>query len=236
MLPLDECVFETIVRRGFSERRKQLKNLLSDQKDRWEELCGVVGISLDARAENLSLAQWEKLVAFAAPAAAQRGTELFDEVDETDSVIGPKPREIIHVNNLRHRAVHMLLFNSAGELYLQKRSPWKDLNPSLWDSSAAGHVDAGETYEQAAHRELGEELGADTVLTKIGKLESSPETSWEFVEIYRGIHEGPFSLAGMEVETGAFFPMQTISQWFANRPRDFTPLFRLIFPKFLVGC
>jgi len=233
ILPLDDGAFESLVRRGFSERRKQLKNLLPELRDSWQELTSTVGVHAEARAENLSLAQWEKLTSLVSPASAQRGEELFDEVDESDAVLGPQPRAFIHVNNLRHRAIHILLFNAAGELFLQKRSPWKDLNPSLWDSSAAGHVDSGETYHEAAGRELQEELGVSTPLKKIGKLESSPETSWEFVEIFTGHHEGPFQLARMEVETGAFFPMTKIKSWFARRPQDFTPLFRLIFPQFL---
>ncbi len=232
VLPLDDDAFEDLVRRGFSERRKQLKNLLPELRGSWQEITGALGISADARAESLTLTQWEKLTVLACPAAAQHGTELFDVVDDSDGVIGPQPRAFVHVNNLRHRAIHILLFNSGGELYLQKRSPWKDLNPALWDSSAAGHVDAGETYYQAAQRELQEELGVTAPLKKIGKLESSPATSWEFVEIFTGHHEGPFHLARMEVEAGAFFPIPKIEAWFARRPKDFTPLFRQIFPKF----
>ena len=60
----------------------------------------------------------------------------------------------VHGNNLRHRAVHILVFNNLGELFLQKRSRWKDRHPRRWDSSAAGHVDAGEEYDVAANREL----------------------------------------------------------------------------------
>ena len=233
ILPLDEGAFESLVRRGFSERRKQLKNLLPELRGSWQEITSAAGISAEARAENLTLAQWEKLTSLAAPSSAQHGNELFDVVDASDAVVGPKPRAFVHVNNLRHRAIHILLFNTKGELFLQKRSPWKDLNPSLWDSSTAGHVDAGETYHQAALRELQEELGVSAPLKKIGKLESSPATSWEFVEIFSGHHDGPFHLARMEVETGAFFPISKIQAWFSSRPQDFTPLFRLIFPRFL---
>ncbi len=234
VLPLDDGVFESLVRRGFSERRKQLKNLLPELRESWPEITSAVGITVEARAENLTLTQWEKLTSLVSPNSAQHGEELFDEVDESDTVIGPQPRAFVHVNNLRHRAVHILLFNTEGELFLQKRSPWKDLNPALWDSSAAGHVDAGETYHEAASRELQEELGVSAPLKKIGKLESAAETSWEFVEVFTGHHEGPFHLARMEVETGAFFPLATIKSWFNNRPADFTPLFCLIFPRFLV--
>ena len=85
--------------------------------------------------------------------------EIFALVNERDEVVGQAPRREVHARHLRHRAVHILVFNSAGEVYLQKRSMVKDLSPGLWDSSCSGHVDAGEDYDTAAGRELGEELG-----------------------------------------------------------------------------
>ena len=230
---LDEEFFEQIVRSGFSQRRKQLKNLLPELRTEWSGLAAAIGVKETCRGEDLSLGQWEALACAARPGGAQRGTELFDVVDAGDRVMGPEPRDFVHVNNLRHRAVHILLFNAHGELFLQKRSPWKDLNPGLWDSSAAGHVDAGEDYAEAAGRELGEELGVQAELERLGKLESCPETSWEFVEIFRGRHEGPYRLARLEVEAGAYFPVRRIADWLARRPADFSPLFRMIFPGFI---
>lgn len=233
LIPLDDTVFETLVRRGFGERRKQLRGLLSELRDRWPEICRGLDVPETVRAEDLALPQWETLTRIVAPVSAQKDSELFDEVDENDRVIGPKPRGFIHVNNLRHRAIHIELFNSRGELFLQRRSPWKDLNPSKWDSSAAGHVDAGETYAEAASRELGEELGVEAPLERIGALPCTRETSWEFVEVFRGRHEGPFRFAGLEVETGGFFPIDRIARWVEARPEEFSPLFRMIFPRFI---
>ena len=91
-------------------------------------------------------------------------TELLSVVDENDCIIDTCPRHIIHATGLRHRAVHILVFNEQGQLFLQKRSMKKDLNGGLWDTSAAGHVDAGEDYDVSAVREIEEELGisADT--------------------------------------------------------------------------
>ncbi|MDH3859471.1 MAG: NUDIX domain-containing protein, partial [Gammaproteobacteria bacterium] len=71
--------------------------------------------------------------------------ELLDVVDENDNIIAVKTRGEIHAECLMHRAVHILVFNSAGELFLQKRSLSKDEQPGKWDSSAAGHVDSGES-------------------------------------------------------------------------------------------
>lgn len=231
--PLDEEIFEELVRRGFSQRRKQLRNLLPEPPGGWENFFFSAGLPASCRAENLGLGQWESLAARCAPAHAQKGWERFDVVDEQDRVLGPQPRDVVHARGLRHRAVHILLFNAAGELFLQRRSLWKDLNPGRWDSSAAGHVDAGETYMQAAVREVREELGVEAPrLERLGKLLSSEATSWEFVEVFRGCHEGPFRLARLEVETGAFFPLSLIHTWLATRPQDFSPLFRLIWTAF----
>jgi len=216
---------ESLIRRGFSERRKQLRNMLPEYKDRWSEICAKLGVQETLRAEELSLAQWEEFARFVSPQSAQRGEEMFDVVDEQDRVLEAKPRDTVHVNNLRHRASHMLIFNRAGELFLQKRSIWKDRNPAVWDSSAAGHVDAGETYLEAAVREVREEIGVDCELEKIGKLPCMEENGWEFIEVFRGQHEGPFKLAPLEVEAGAFFPLNQVREWLARSPEEFSPVF-----------
>jgi 16S rRNA (adenine1518-N6/adenine1519-N6)-dimethyltransferase len=229
--PLDDAVFESIVRRGFSERRKQLRNLLPEFKTDWEKIASALGVPPTVRAEQLTPAQWESLAFTASPKTAQHGAERFDVVDENDQVVRSEFRDVIHVNNLRHRAAHMLLFNSVGELYLQKRSIWKDRNPARWDSSAAGHVDAGEDYLTAARRELHEELGIEAPeLTSIGRLTPSETTGWEFIEIYTGRHEGPFHPAALEVETGAFFTLEKIRAWAAASPGDFSPVFLQVLP------
>ena len=90
---------------------------------------------------------------------AQSGDELFDVVDEHDRVLRQAPRREVHAQGWLHRAVHVLVFNRAGEVFLQKRSMRKDKSPGLWDSSCSGHLDAGEDYDQAAWRELQEEIG-----------------------------------------------------------------------------
>ena len=229
--PLDDGVFESLVRRGFSERRKQLRNMLPEFKTDWEKITAALGVPATVRAEQLTPAQWESLAFTASPRTAQHGAERFDVVDENDQVVSSEFREVIHVNNLRHRAAHMLLFNASGELYLQKRSIWKDRNPARWDSSAAGHVDAGEDYLTAAQRELQEELGIEAPpLTPVGRLPCSESTGWEFIEIFAGRHEGPFHPAALEVETGAFFPLEKIRAWAAAIPGDFSPVFLQVLP------
>ena len=119
-------------------------------------------------------------------------SELFPVVDENDRVVRDAPRSEVHGNNLRHRAVHIFIFNGRGEVFLQKRSRWKDRHPLLWDSSAAGHVDAGEEYDTAAIRELQEELGISAELKRIVKLPASDQTGQEFIWLYRATMKGRF--------------------------------------------
>jgi len=161
------------------------------------------------------------------PVEAQHRKEMFCIVDADDGVIGAESRDYVHVNNLRHRAVHVLIFNLKGEIFLQKRSIWKDMHPGRWDSSTSGHVAPGESYEQAAHRELREEIGVDTQLEVIGKLPCTAGTGWEFIAVFRGRHEGPFSLAPLEIETGAFFPLDQVRRWLRRNPEEFSPVFAM---------
>ena len=132
--------------------------------------------------------------------------ELLDVVDENDRVIGVKTRGEIHAQGLMHRAVHILVFNGSGELFIQKRSMGKDNNPGLWDSSAAGHVDSGEDYYDCAIRELEEELGltVTTPLEYLFRLPASPITDMEHCRVYRCMDDGPFELEAGEIDEGAW--------------------------------
>ncbi len=84
--------------------------------------------------------------------------EIFDVVNERDEVVGRQTRREVHRLGLMHRAVHVLVFNAANRIFLQKRSMKKDRQPGVWDSSASGHVDSGEDYDACALRELSEKI------------------------------------------------------------------------------
>jgi isopentenyldiphosphate isomerase len=161
--------------------------------------------------------------------------EIFDVVNERDEVIDQKPRSEVHARGLLHRAVHVLVFNSLGEVFLQKRSMNKDRQPGVWDSSSSGHVDSGEHYDETAVRELREELGlkAKAPLQKLFKIEACAETDAEFVWIYRCESEGPFQLHPDEIETGGWFTPEKVSAWIAERPQDFASAFVLIWKTLL---
>ncbi len=221
--------FTRLVRTGFSQRRKQLQKLLRSEIPDWEKVVPEIGIKPKARAEELSLAQWIALSNIIQPSSAPDSgrvkSERFPVVDEQDRVMGTASRQEVHGDNLRHRAVHILIFNRAGEVFLQLRSRGKDRHPLRWDSSAAGHVDAGEEYDAAAHRELHEELGVTAQLERLVKLGASEQTGQEFIWLYRALHEGPFCLAPAEIDHGSFFPTNLVTDWIRARPEEFAPGF-----------
>jgi len=156
--------------------------------------------------------------------------ELFDVVDEQDRVVGQAPRRVVHANGWRHRAIHVLVFNREGRVFLHKRSMRKDLFPGTWDSSCAGHVGAGEDYDPTAVRELAEELGLRLARApeRLLRLEAQPMTGWEFVWVYRLAHEGPFALDPDEIECGGWFEPAEVDRWIAARPAEIAPALALI--------
>jgi isopentenyldiphosphate isomerase len=159
--------------------------------------------------------------------------EIFDVVNERDEVIGQKPRDEVHRLGLMHRAVHVLVFNSRGQVFLQKRSMKKDRQPGLWDSSASGHVDSGEDYDACAVREVREEIGLQlkAVPQRLFKLVASPETDQEHVWVYRCTSEGPFTLNEDEIERGGWFAPDEVTSWMSDKPEDFASAFAMIWSR-----
>jgi len=142
--------------------------------------------------------------------AADRENELLDLVDEHGEIIGVVRRGDCHGNPaLAHRTAHVVVRNSRGEYFLQKRSIRKLIQPGRWDTSVGGHVLAGETYETAALKELGEELGI--ALVDRGELRPSHDYVWktpvetEHVRTFVLVREGPFVLQREEIDDGRFW-------------------------------
>ena len=159
--------------------------------------------------------------------------EIFDVVNERDEVVGRAPRSEVHRRGLLHRAIHVLVFNSRGQVFLQKRSMSKDRQPGLWDSSASGHVDSGEEYDVCAVRELREEIGLELAAPprRLFKLPASTETDQEHVWVYRCQAEGPFTLHPEEIERGDWFAPEELDRWIAERPGEFATALLVIWPR-----
>lgn len=164
--------------------------------------------------------------------------EQFDVVNDQDEVISRRPRGEVHRRGLKHRAVHVLVFNRRGEVFLQKRALTKDSFPGAWDSSASGHLRPGESYDAAALRELAEELGLrpDHPPERLFKLPASPATDQEFVWVYRVEAEGPFTLHPEEISDGGWFTPEQVTRWLAERPGDFAGSVPLIWGRYCAGC
>lgn len=159
--------------------------------------------------------------------------EWFDLVDVEGKVIGHAPRTVCHGNpGLTHRAVHVLVFNCKGQLFLQKRSATKDVQPGKWDTSVGGHPRLSESNPVAAARELTEELGVvpgNLVPAYSYAWKSSIET--ELITTFATRHGGPFSLDPGEIADGRFWDMDEIR---GNLGRDvFTPQFENEFPRMI---
>jgi len=225
----DDELLGRLIRAGFSQRRKQLRKLLRTHLSDWGKVASDLNINLKARAEELSLPQWIDLANFIAPVPRPdtrlTKTERFPVVDKKDRILGHASRSEVHGNNLLHRAVHILIFNEAGEVYLQQRSRWKDRHPLKWDSSAAGHVGAAESYDETAQRELKEELGVSVPLQKMLKLHAAQRTDHEFIWLYRGLASGDLVPNKCEIERGTFLPPAVVHGWTSSRPEDFAPGF-----------
>ncbi len=227
--PVDASHFEALVRLGFNQRRKQLRKRLVERYG-----SGVVGTAWerlrlppDVRAEDLSIEAW---VALANGLTASRtdgnaAAELLQVVDGQDQPRAVLDRVTVHREGHLHRAVHVLLLNGGGELLLQRRSAAKDRFPGRWDSSAAGHVDAGEEYDACAARETAEELGLEVPLTYLGKLAASPATGQEFVAVYGGRTEGRPAPNPAEIDAFGAFPLEVVDAWSGRTPDDFAPAF-----------
>ncbi len=227
LLPCDETALRRLLAAGFGQRRKQMRKAMEREGLAWAEVADALNIAHQTRAEDVGVEDWIALARrLSPPGAAQSGfEELFDVVDECDRPIGRASRDEVHARGLRHRSVHILVWNGAGEVWLQRRSFLKDRYPGRWDSSAAGHLDAGESYDAAARRELREELGVDAPCEFVARLEASPQTGGEFVTVWQARHDGPFQCPPAEIDCGAFFPPNTIARWIAARPQDFAPGF-----------
>lgn len=217
--------FDELIRRGFAQRRKQLQKQMPASPP-WPEVSEKLGVKVTARAEELSLRQWVEVARIydehPLKEVAQKGGEIFDVVDENDKVTGQATRKEVHARSLLHRAVHVFVINARGELLLQRRSRLKDVHPGVWDSSVAGHLDAGEEYRDAAIREMEEEMGIrDVEPEEIGRLKPCEETGWEHVVLYMVRWAGRPGYPCSEIDATLWMGAAEIDEWIGSRPTDF---------------
>lgn len=159
--------------------------------------------------------------------------EIFPLVDEAGNVIGQAPRSVCHNGSkILHPVIHLHIFNSEGELFLQKRSATKDVQPNRWDSSVAGHIDLNETPETAVLREAREELGLTEITPEyITKYIIETDRERELSYCYYTIYNGDFTINTEELADGRFWKIEEIQ---SQLGKDiFTTNFELDFKNFL---
>jgi isopentenyl-diphosphate Delta-isomerase len=159
--------------------------------------------------------------------------EYVDVVNENDEAIGKATRKEAHKKKHLHRAVHIVVFNSKGEVFVQKRGKKVGTLPGYLEISCAGHVDSGETYLDAAHREMKEELGFDMPLQYVEKIQGCKETGYEFVEIFACLYDGTLNLNTEEVDSGLFQDPAAIIEDFILERKEYTPNSKLCFRECL---
>ena len=138
--------------------------------------------------------------------------EIFPIVDEDGTVTGSATRGECHSGSmLLHPVVHLHVFNSKGEVYLQKRPEWKDIQPGKWDTAVGGHMDYGETPEEALKREVREELDiTDFKPEFVDKYVFESRRERELVYVNRATYDGEIKPSADELDGGRFWSMQEI--------------------------
>lgn len=159
--------------------------------------------------------------------------ELLDIVDSTDVVVGTALKSVAQARNLRRRIVHVLLFNSSGDLALQLRGPACKFLPGYWCTSIGGHVMSGETYVAAALRESLEELRITPDLIFVGKkLFVSEQSGLElFISVFKSNCFGEFKLEEGKVVAVEYFSIQKIKEMI-NKGEKFHPELVFILKNF----
>lgn len=166
----------------------------------------------------------------------KEGRELVPLVDEQGNVIGKATRSECHGGSRwLHPVVHLHVFNGRGELYLQKRPEWKDIQPGKWDTAVGGHVDYGETIDEALHREVSEELGInDFVAQSLGMYVFDSNRERELVYVHKTVYDGVVMPSETELDGGRFWTLQEINE--AMGQGILTPNFELEFQRFFQVC
>ena len=142
-----------------------------------------------------------------------RQDELLPLVDENGNITGAATRGECHNGSMMmHPVVHLHVFNSKGELYLQKRPEWKDIQPGKWDTAVGGHIDLGEHVEQALFREAGEELGIEGFTPEaLPQYVFRSERECEMVYPYKTVYDKDIR-PSEETSGGRFWNMDEIRE------------------------
>lgn len=161
--------------------------------------------------------------------------EMFPLVDEQGNIIGAATRGQCHDGSkLLHPVVHLHVFNSKGELFLQRRPDWKDIQPGKWDTAVGGHVDLGENVEQALRREVVEELGIERFIPQeVARYVFESDRERELVFTFKTVYDGDIRPSD-ELDGGRFWSVADIRDNLGKGV--FTPNFEGEVKRVLATC
>lgn len=146
---------------------------------------------------------------------ADNNSELFPAVDPDGNVLDCITRGHAHDGSLiLHPVVHVHVFNSKGELYLQHRPSWKPIQPDKWDTACGGHIEYGESVPDAMAREVREELGIDDLpeVEPLGKYVFESKVERELVYAFRVTYDGPVIPSADELDGGRFWSCAELAE------------------------
>lgn len=145
--------------------------------------------------------------------------ELVDVVDEQDRVVGRVTRAEMRRRNLLHRAVYLLIRNSRGDFFVHRRTTTKDVYPGYWDVTVGGVVAAGESYDEAARREVAEEVGIrDAAPQRLFDVRFADASTRLVGRAFLVRHDGAVTLQTEEVAWGAFVPRAEAERVMRDEP------------------
>ncbi|KFF01910.1 isopentenyl-diphosphate Delta-isomerase [Chryseobacterium luteum] len=158
-------------------------------------------------------------------------------VNPEDEVLGLMDKQQAHINGVLHRAFSVFLFNSKGEMLLQKRAPGKYHSPGKWTNAVCSHPRENETYLQAAGRRIKEELGIETELSEKFYFIYKADVGgglWEneLDHVFVGNYEADFDLNKEEVEEVRFISMEELDKEITKNPENFTEWFKIILEEY----
>lgn len=159
------------------------------------------------------------------------GDQLVDIIDDSGNVVAVTTRREMRQRRLPHRCVYLLVFDSAGRLFIHQRTATKDVFPSYWDLCVGGVLVSGESFDVGARREGREELGVDLELELLFPFKYSDKQTTVQAMVYRAVNNGPFFLQPEELQTGRFIDSHDLPDWLAEHP--FCPDGLLVWDTFL---
>ena len=158
------------------------------------------------------------------------GAMIIDVVDRADTPVGIIPRAEVFQKHANFRVSHVLIFNSRGELLLQRLALSRNRNPGAWGSSVASYIFSTEDYLQAAQRRVGQELGiSDFVIAPLGKTEMLDDGCLKFISVFQSFSDGPFHYDPSHIDRVEFVSTPEIRRLIETGSRIFTPTFLHVF-------